>query len=60
MAVDDDTIRAAARLDQLSDRIKVGATILAGLLVAFTISLALLYVALVLVGRHIYGTEGPD
>jgi hypothetical protein len=58
--MDDDTSRAAARLDQLAERIKIGAAIFAGLLLAFVISITLLYVALALVARHIYGAEGPD
>jgi hypothetical protein len=58
--VDDDTRRAAERLDRLAERIKIVAAILGGLVLASAISLTLLYVALVLVARHIYGAEGPD
>jgi hypothetical protein len=58
--VDDDTHRAAERLDQVAERIKISAAILGGLLMAFAISVTLLYVAAVLVARHIYGADGPD
>jgi hypothetical protein len=58
--VGDDASPEAARLDQLAERIKVGAAVIAGLLFAFATSVTLLYFALVLVARHIYGTEGPD
>jgi predicted cobalt transporter CbtA len=39
---------------------KIAAAIVGGLLAAFAISVTLLYLALVLVARHIYGAEGPD
>jgi hypothetical protein len=58
--VDDETRLAAARLDQVAERIKIGAAVLAGLLLAFAISITLLYVAIVLVGRQIYRTDGSD
>ncbi len=59
-AVDENTRRAAERLDHLAERIKIAAAILGGLLIGFAISVTLLYLALVLVARHIYGAEGPD
>jgi hypothetical protein len=58
--VDEHTRRAAERLDHLAERIKIAAAILGGLLIAFAVSATLLYLAALLVARHIYGAEGPD
>jgi hypothetical protein len=58
MAVDEDTRLAA--LNDGAERVKIAAAIIGGLLVAFAISVTLLYLALGRVARHIYGAEGPD
>jgi predicted cobalt transporter CbtA len=56
--VDEDTRLAA--LNDGAERFKIAGAIIGGLLIAFAISITLLYLALVLVARHIYGAEGPD
>jgi len=58
--VDEDTRRTAERLDVGAERARIAATIFGGLLTAFAISVTLLYLALVLVARQIYGAQGPD
>jgi Na+-translocating ferredoxin:NAD+ oxidoreductase RnfD subunit len=58
--VDESTRRAAQRFDHFAEQIKIGAAILGGLLIAFAISATLVYLAAVLVARHIYGAESPD
>ena len=43
MGVDEATLRAAERLEQLSERIKIVASVIAGLLIGFTIWLIVMY-----------------
>ena len=58
--MDEDTRRVAQRLDDGGEGGRIGAAILGGLFIAFVISMTLLYLALVLVARHLYGAEGLD
>jgi hypothetical protein len=58
--MDDDTRRAAARLDQVAEGIQIGMAVLAGLLVAFVASMTLLYFLLPWLFRVFFGVEGSD
>ncbi|HMI98587.1 MAG TPA: hypothetical protein VK488_02010 [Gaiellaceae bacterium] len=58
--MDDETSRAAARLDRVAEGIQMGMAVLVGLLVAFVASMTLLYVLFGWLLGVLFGVDGSD